>query len=394
MQKSKRNTIVLLVGLVLFFAFCQNVLTNFGVWYTYLLCPISFIAVATIIHLIIPSKIVTVQKNRKEISQYVIITTLLYIIIYLVSGIFTGFGKNPYDSSLWGLFINSVSSIPIFITMELMRYKLVNNVYKKDKKLIFILVVIAFSLWDLNIGSLFRREIVPYTVFVFLFYNMIPIIVRNVLFTYLASNGDYVPSIVYRLVLSIFLWTAPILPKIPLIFEAILSTVLPFFLLLYIRYFINGKDKMYNQTSIYEENPQGLIPFAAVLVIAIWFTVGVFPIKPVGVATASMLPNIKVGDMVVLQETSGDKLKVGDVIGYKLDGITVVHRIDGITQNENSEYVFTTKGDNNDSQDFLPVKEDAIVGKMVFKMDYVALPTIWLHSVYSGRQDVGVETGK
>lgn len=393
MLKSKRATIALLMGLLLFFVFCQKILINFGLWYTYLLCPISFVAVTAILHLIIPNKIVTVQKNRKEISQYVIITTLLYIIIYLLSGLFTGFGKNPYDTSLLGLFINMLSNIPIYIALELMRYKLVNNVYKKDKKIIFILTIIVFSIWDLNIFSFLAKEIMPYTIFVFVFYNLIPIVIRNVLFTYLASNGDYVPSIIYKCILGVFVWTSPILPKLPMIFEAILSTVLPFFLLLYIRFFINSKDKMYAQTSLYDENPQGLVPFAVVLVMAIWFTVGVFPIKPVGVATASMLPNIKVGDMVILQETDGSKLKVGDVVGYKLDGVTVVHRIESVSQNENSEYVYTTKGDNNNSTDLLPVKEDAIVGKMVFKVNYVALPTIWLHSIYSGREDVGVETG-
>lgn len=392
MQKSKNITILLLIGLAMFFLFCQNTLIHLGLWYTYLLCPLCFVGIAVIINLVVPKKI-TSKRNRKEILQYVVITSLIYIIIYLLSGLFPGFGRNPYDTSLRGLLINIFSNIPVFIALELMRYKLVNNVYKKDRKIIFILTVLVFSVWDLNLRSFFGREFVPYTVFSFLFYNLIPIVVKNVLFTFTAVNGDFLPAVLYRSILGIFLWTSPILPKLPMIFEAILSTILPFFLLLYIRYFVNKRDKMYAQTTIYEEDPSGLVPFAAILVLAIWFTIGVFPIKPVGVATASMLPQISVGDMVILKEVKSEELKVGDVIGYKLDNITVVHRIASINQNSSMEYIYTTKGDNNDQEDYLPVKEDAIVGKVVFKVKYVALPTIWLHSVYSGRADVGVETG-
>mgnify|MGYP006873052544 CR=1 FL=1 len=44
-------------------------------------------------------------------------------------------------------------------------------------------------------------------------------------------------------------------------------------------------------------------------------------------------------------------------------------------------------------QDYLPVSEDQVIGKVIFKVKYIALPTVWLHSLYSGRQDIAVETG-
>ena len=392
MQKSKKVTIILLIGLVLFFLFCQYILVKLGGLYFYILKPICFVGVVLIISVLISSQIV-IHKRRNDIVQYCLITVLTYMVIYLVSGIFPGFGKNPYDTSLKGIFVNVFSNLPVIISLEIMRYKLVNNVVKKDRTIIFILVVIVFSIWDLNFKSLLSGKIVPYTIFTLIFYNLIPIVVENILFTYIAQNGDYIPNILYRGIYSMFLWTLPILPKLPWVFEAILSTILPFFLLLYIRYFVNSKNKIYTYVNRYEENPKGLIPFSIVLVTIIWFTLGAFPIKPVGVATGSMYPVINVGDMVVMKSIKIGDIKEDDIVGYKLKDTTVVHRVKEII-NDKGDLKLITKGDNNRAEDADPVTEGQIVGKVIFKVKYIAFPTIWLHSLYSGREDVGVETGK
>lgn len=391
MQKSKKVTIMLLAVLVLFFLFCQNILYRLGGLYTYFLKPICFIGIAAIINVLISNQIV-MHKRRNDIVQYCIITVFTYMLIYLISGIFPGYGKNPYDTSLRGIFINAISNLPVIISIELMRYKLVNNVIKKDRNLIFVLVVIVFAMWDLNLRTIINSKVVPYTIFTFIFYNLIPILVENILFTYIAQNGDYIPNVVYRGIYSMFVWTLPILPKIPWIFEAILSTILPFFLLLYIRYFVNSKNKNYVYKNKYDENPRGLVPFSIVLIIAIWFTLGAFPIKPIGVATASMKPEVDIGDMVIMKSIKTEDIKEGDIIGYKLNDSTIVHRVKTIN-NSRGEYSFITKGDNNRFEDAEPVTEGQIVGKVIFKVKYIAYPTIWLHSLYSGREDVGVETG-
>jgi signal peptidase len=246
----------------------------------------------------------------------------------------------------------------------------------------------------LNFRQFFGTTFVPYTIFTFIFYTFIPVLVENVLFTYVAQNGDFVPNIVYRAFYDMFIWTFPILPKLPWIFEAILSTILPFFLLLYIRYLVSKKDKNFIYMNIEEENPRGLLPFTVFLVFAIWFTLGAFPIKPIGVATASMYPAIEVGDIIIIKTVKPTTLKEGDIIAYKYNDTTVVHRIKNINKKENQDFVFVTKGDNNYFEDTKPVSQGQVVGKVLFRVKHVAYPTIWLHSLYTEREDVGVETGK
>ena len=393
MQKSKSITILLIGLLALFFLFCQNILIHLGQWYTYIVLPLLFMGIALIISILMPSKL-AIKRNRKELIEYVIITNLLYIILYLLAGLKPGFGKNPLDTSFIGIILNMISNIPVIASLEIVRFKLVNNVYKQDKNIIFVLIVLCFSIWDFNSNSLFAGNLTIYKIYSMLFYRIIPIIIQNVLFTYIAINGDYIPNIVYRVVMGLFYWITPILPKLPEVFDAIISTVIPFFLILYVRYYINSRDRNRAQTNIYDENPRSLIPFTIVLILAIWFTLGAFPIKPFGVATNSMYPKYRIGDVVITNDIDTQNYKEGDVIAYQLEDQTIIHRVQRILKDKDGNYVFITKGDFNEDKDFNPVTEEQLIGKVIFKVKYAALPTIWLHSVYSGRAEALVETGK
>ena len=392
MQKSKGLTIGLTILIAIFFIINKMYWVKYSFLYLYLINPISFISIAIIIKMLISTQF-NMHKYRKDIVQYVVVTSLIYILLYFISGLFSGFGNNPYNTTFKGIILNFLSNIPVIICLEYIRYKLIHNVLKKDKTLMFILLVITFSIWDVNFSGLLRSKIVPYIIFSFVFYNLIPIVIENILFTYIADKCDYIPNVFYRFIYRLAIWTSPILPQLPWVFETILSTILPLFLLLYTRYFVNSKDKMYSNFTYQNENPDGLIPFTIALVVVIWFTLGAFPIKPVGVATASMYPNINVGDMVVLNKIDLNDLKENDIIGYKLDNITVVHRVKYISKNSDGKFTIITKGDNNKLQDYLPVGEEQVIGKVIFKVKYIAMPTVWLHSLYSGRQDVAVETG-
>ena len=391
MQKSKKVTIFLIIAVTIFFLFCQSVLTKFGILYSYILKPICFVGIAAIINVLISSQIV-IRKSRNDIVQYVLITVFSYILIYIVSGIVPGYGTNPYDTSIKGILINIVTNVPVLIALEFMRYKLVNNVLKNDRDLIFCLVVVAFSIWDLNLVKLLSGPISFYKAFTIIFYNLIPTLIENILFTYIAQNGDYVPNMIYRVVFNLFLWSSPILPQLPWVFEAILSSVLPLFLLLYVRYFVNMRNKNYVYTNKYDENPKGLIPFSMLLVVLIWFTLGAFPIKPVGIASASMKPSINVGDMVILSKVKPETLKEGDIIGYKSGNTTIVHRIKTIINN-NGKYTFITKGDNNKTEDGEDIKESQLVGKVIFRVKYVAYPTVWMNALYNSEKTLNAEKG-
>lgn len=390
MQKSKFTTILIIGIIFIYVLFSKLYLVTLGNTYTFIINPIFFISITLFLKFSLVPPYST-NKFKKDIIQYVLITVLLYSLLYLLSGLLVSFGKNPYSATIRGIVINLYATGLIIFCREYIRYKLITNVYNDDKKLIFILLVIVFSLLDFNILSLFSSANLYY-VFKQIFYSLLPSVIKNILFTYLAVYTDHIPAVIYELVIYLILWISPVLPNSPWVLESILNTVFPLVLLLYCRYTIQKKDRFHLNTISKPLNPSGLIPFAIALVLLIWFALGIFPIKPVGIATASMHPQLKVGDLVIIEKCTANDVKIKDIIEYQMDGYTVIHRIINIYQ-EKGEFFFITKGDNNESEDKLPVREDQLIGKALFKIPYIALPTIWLHN-FTTQTQVDVETGK
>lgn len=92
------------------------------------------------------------------------------------------------------------------------------------------------------------------------------------------------------------------------------------------------------------------------------------------VLTGSMLPEIKVYDVVITKKATVSELKEGDIITFassdsRFAGTIITHRI--IKKNydaENNKYTFQTKGDNNNVADSALVEENNIYGKVILKI--------------------------
>ena len=95
-----------------------------------------------------------------------------------------------------------------------------------------------------------------------------------------------------------------------------------------------------------------------------------FSISPMIVLTDSMYPDIKSGDLIIVSKTDAESLKVGDVISFfdpEGNGQSVVtHRI--VEINTENGLSFKTKGDNNNTEDKLPVPASNLVGIYKFRL--------------------------
>ena len=88
------------------------------------------------------------------------------------------------------------------------------------------------------------------------------------------------------------------------------------------------------------------------------------------VASKSMTPEYKVGDLIVVKKEDPAKLKVGDDVTYlgkesNLRGLVITHRIIEINK-DNNKYNFLTKGIANANEDPI-ISEDDIYGKVIYK---------------------------
>lgn len=125
------------------------------------------------------------------------------------------------------------------------------------------------------------------------------------------------------------------------------------------------------------------ILLVALLVLAVLLIVPkMMGYQEMAVLSGSMEPNIHVGAIVYVKETSFEDITENDVITYRIsDGTYVTHRV--VKVNETDQTI-VTQGDANDSADNSPVAAEQIVGKAHFD-----IPLIGYISIYA-KTPVGI----
>lgn len=118
---------------------------------------------------------------------------------------------------------------------------------------------------------------------------------------------------------------------------------------------------------------------ASIILIAL-FAMAVVGVKLIGldvyiVQSPSMEPTCPVGSVIWVKKISDpSKLEVNDVVTFKLTKrTTATHRIIRIEKSDTDPagYVFITKGDNNDSEDNVPLSPSDVIGKEILTIPYL-----------------------
>lgn len=377
MKQTKIETILIFGILILYYALTQIFFVKMGSIYSVIINPLFWILLCVCLKLYI-KKTYAIAKLKKEIIDYTFITVLGYIIVYLISGLFVSFGKNPNSTTLKGLIINFWITGTVILSREYVRFLIINNTYEKQKKKVGIALIIIMTL--LEVKTLNIIDVNIYYIFKQIASVFLPALSKNILFTYLAYCKNYVAAVCYDLLIYLVLWLSPILPNMTWFMIAIIDIAIPIILLLYIRYIKNKKDYFKSKEGTSNSEPKSVIALVIIVILAIWFALGIFPIKPIAIATGSMTPAINIGDVAIIKKCNPNNLKVGDIIEYQMPDFTVVHRVVGIKQ-ENGKFYFTTKGDNNSSNDKNLVTEEQLIGKCLFKIKYLGYPAIWITGI-------------
>ncbi len=391
MQKNKKATIIVILIILIYGLIAEfKLLTTIYKVYLYLLNPIIWIGIALFLKYSI-GKTFEIKKFKKDIISYSFIAVLTYIIVYLISGLFITFGKNPYSRTIIGIITNFWIFGSVIVSREYIRYKLINNAFEKDKIQIAIFISAVYIILDIGLKRILTTPITILFVIELIAQTLLPLIMKNLLYSYTAINADFWPAMIYEIGTNLYLWLSPILPNAPWIMVAIIDSVIPFILFLYIRYEKNKKDIFRTKEKIINSDPRSIIPLTICIILAIWFALGIFPIKPIAIATGSMEPELYVGDVAIIKKCNSNDVEEGDIIEYQMEGYTVIHRIKSKTQ-KNGSFIFTTKGDNNNTEDSEPVSQEQLIGKVIFKIRFLGLPAIWLHNL-NVQQQIDVDTG-
>ena len=373
-EKDKRNSIII-YGLMFF----SIILTIF-------IIPNYFSAYSRILNLIIwiiiffRARKLENQHNRfkglKDKLKTIFIIISIYLIGYYLSGLFLGYLHTVYSTEILGILSNFLFYISVIIFQEYTRSRLVNNTRSYFTYTIVTLMLIILSF---NYNSFMDNFVDGETAFKFIANSIYPVIIQNILATYLVRVGSYKLSLIFLLPVKILSYVIPVVPDIDWFVTIALQSALVLLIYYYINYEHLINVERYTRKEIKNGSPKATIPVILSILIFTFFVAGFFPVMPVALLSNSMNPYIKRGDIVFVNKISPSKIKkinVGDIVEYQKDGKLVIHRVINIVEGSGGKRTFTTKGDANKVPDIDPVEEEQIVGIAKFYIPYLGYPSV------------------
>ena len=327
------------------------------------------------------------KRSKKNIFiQLALGMAAAQIMLYLIGGLFSGFGKSPSSFTLLGITENIFYVGMMLIGMELSRAWLVTRYGKKNTFLVIFLATLVFTIVSIPLGQItgFQLRITSSNQVIS---SWLPLLAENMVASLLVLTAGAGASLSFRGLLAAFWWLCPILPNLDWALKGLIGTVVPIIGIVAINnyYALQAARVKSRKRPRKASMPAGWIITAIIAVAIVWFAVGVFPIKPFLVPSGSMVPVIDPGDGVLVAPVQTDAIKVGEIIEYRStkENINIVHRVIAITGNASNMF-FITKGDANGSPDSDPVSPQAVIGREIFVIPKIGWISIAVKKLLSG----------
>ena len=303
-------------------------------------------------------------KKKKE-TNFVLIISIIFFILNLASGFIFGFNKSPYNHTLTNILKNLWQTIIPIFGIEIIRYRLIKS--NKNSFTLLSLITTIIILSEINFKALFiSHNIIFFHYFISI---IIPIIAQNILFTYLSLNSNYNIPIIIRLFNKIPLILLPIIPYSNWFIEGSFSIIKVLITYYLFKYFIFNKKTISNLS-------KKLYPLTIIIsTLLVLFMLGLFNYQPIAIMSNSMNPTFRKGDIVIYKKTKN--ILPGDIIVFKYENQIIVHRVISI-----NEY-YITKGDANNTVDYIKIKKEDIKGVYQFSIKYLGYPSIWLNELFT-----------
>ena len=333
-----------------------------------------------------------IRNYHKEFSQTVFIISIIYFIIYYILGVIIGYSYNVYSTSFIGILRNIIVIVVPLLFREEVRSRFLFLNKKKFGIFFITLLFIVLELFSSTFFTYSNNE----ELFINFFSVFLPIVLENILLTYLAYIGIRSTVYAYFIPMLISRYFIPITLDVDWFFALLFQLVL-----VVVIFYVSFNEYLWKEKRIYSyktnKTNSVVYLFGVVLIVSFGlFVAGVFKYRPVAILTYSMEPIFTRGDAVIVEKLDDDeknKLKKGDIIQYQVDKTVVVHRIIKVKKEDNKK-VYILKGDNNNAKDPKPVYMEQIMGKVLFSIPKVGYPSVWLSEFLHSDQDVSVEVGR
>ena len=344
---------------------------------SYVIQPILWASLAGAVHASPGYRPAARLRVRNGIIQFALLVGFFQTLLYVIGGLFSGFGRSPHSLTPVGIVTNLFFVGLKLAGMELSRAWLINCLGRHHTFLALAFVAVVYALLGMPLAQITGLrpavESVP-----FLNSSLLPLLAESLLATSLALSAGPLASISYRGMLQAFWWFCPVLPDLSWILKGLIGISVPVVGLVVVENFYAGQTIRARQRRRAEASsfPAGWVITALVAVVIVWFAVGLFPFHAALVGSGSMRPAMDAGDIAIIAKTQADAIKLGDIIQFqKADEATVLHRVVS-SQGAGQARVFTTKGDANDEPDRDPVAAADVAGRVAFtvpKIGWVAI---------------------
>ncbi len=319
---------------------------------------------------------------KKSINQIVLYTIIVFFCVIYAFGFKTGFLKNAYSLTLPSIVENIIAPLTILICFEIFRYIFI-TANKDDSRNYTYLITIVLAVFEICIhskGNPFSGDLI--TIFKSFSTTYIPIIIKNMLLSYLTNEAGFKPSLLYRLILELYIYIMPIQPNLGDYLESVEGIIVPLIIYIFTSRTIEEYYKTKEEKQDTKVNKKWFntidIPFIVIFAILIALISDFFPHQLIGIASQSMEPNINRGDAVLVYKILKDQdLNKGDIVAYKSSKKIIVHRIVKKDCSSGTCY-YHTKGDANNVSDEKKLTIKNIKGKVLFKIKYIAYPSVWI----------------
>lgn len=326
-----------------------------------------------------------VLRNKIDGLLVVLGTTIILMGAFYMLGFKTGF-SNSY-SSIFKNYISPIAWIKVFLIVglsELIRYVVVNIECRKkffNFSYQALMVIILFFV-EMNIATKsynFSSFNQLYEFFALIFVQSIS---KNLLLNYVTKRYGIKPCLCYRLIMDLYIYILPIVPKINVFIEGVILLVFPYVVYSLLKS-LEDHNKLEPIRKTKKHNKISTIIFSVVFAVLVALVSREFEYAMIAIGSGSMTGTVNKGDAIVYKKyhQNSDTLKEGDIIVYVKENVTIVHRIYRI-YNLDGETVYQTKGDYNENADNWVVKKGDITGMVKFRVLLIAWPSVYLNEIF------------
>lgn len=253
----------------------------------------------------------------------------------------------------------------------------------RNNKLALVIVTIVIILIEFNYKEIIMILHYKQKLFRYVCSTIIPIIISNILYTYLATKGFYKFNLVYRIFVSVSMIIIEKFLKFDWFIAGsykIISSAIIYFIVKY--KFVNKRIDLRKKKHNALEKI-GCIMTISFSIVLVCFMLGVFKYQSISIMSNSMFPLYKRGDVVVFKKVKNlEKIPKGAILIYTSGKKNIAHRVVDVVKT-NKEVAYQTKGDNNKDSDINLVKTNQILGVYIFHIKYIGFPSIWLYEYFN-----------